>query len=108
MEDAPAGIPGLCVDDLADLIVSKLVGNSSSLFPPMAGRKEQETLQGFIQGVESVLRCKPGDLAELLEREALAEYCPGCQEVTGRGRKSGQAAQDHLAHAVAMLSLPSW
>jgi hypothetical protein len=31
MEDAPAGIPGLCIDHLADLIVSKLVGNSSNV-----------------------------------------------------------------------------
>ena len=53
MEDPPAGIPSRCVDHLADLVVTKVVGNPSATFLPMAGLMQQETLQGFIQGSES-------------------------------------------------------
>jgi hypothetical protein len=89
MEDAPAGIPSRCVDHLADLVVGKVVGNPSSTFSPMARLTQQEALQGFIQGVESVLRCKLGDLAELLKREVVAEDCPCYQEAarTSEGSK---------------------
>ena len=98
MEDSPAGIPSRCVDHLADLVVGKVVGNPSSTFSPVAGLTQQEALQSFIQGVESVLRSQPGDLAELLKREVVAEDSPCCQQTAGRGRKSGQATLDHLAH----------
>src|ERR1700740_93192 len=98
MEDAPASIPSLCVDHLADLVVSKAIGNSSSSFSVMAGLMQQETLQGFIQGGESVLRCKLGDLAELLKGEVLAQDCSCCQQVASRGRQSGQATLDQLAY----------
>ena len=64
----------------------------------MAGLTQQETLQGFIQGGQSLLRGKLGDPAELLKGEVLAENCPCCQQVAGRGRQSGQATLDQLAH----------
>jgi hypothetical protein len=86
MEDPPAGIPSRCVDHLADLFMSKVVGNSAASFPPTAGLKQQETLQDFIQGCKSVLRCELGDLAELLKGEVLAQDCSCCQEVAGRRR----------------------
>jgi len=98
MKDAPASIPGRRVDHLADLVVTKVVRNLFPPFPPVAGLTQQETLQSFIQGDESVLWCKLGDLAEFLKGEVMAEDRPCCQEVTCRGRKSGQAALDHLAH----------
>jgi len=98
MEDAPAGIPSRCVDHLADLVVGKVVGNPSSTFSPMAGLTQQEALQALIQGGESLLRCKLGDLAEFLKGEVMAKDRPCCQEVACRGRKSGQATLDHLAH----------
>src|SRR5712692_2652220 len=98
MEDPPAGIPSRCIDHLADLVVSKVIGNSSSSFSAMAGLMQQEALQGFIQGGESVLRCKLGDLAELLKGEVMAEHRPCCQQGAGRGRQSGRATLDQLAH----------
>ncbi len=98
MEDPPAGVPSRCIDHLADLVVSKVIGNSSSSFSAMAGLMEQETLQGFIQGGESVLRCQLGDLAELLKGEVMAEDCSCCQQGAGRRRQSGQATLDQLAH----------
>jgi len=98
MKDAPASIPGRRVDHLADLVVTKVVRNLFPPFPPVAGLTQQETLQSFIQGDESVLWCKLGDLAEFLKGEVMAEDRPCCQEVTCRGRKSGGAALDHLAH----------
>src|SRR5260370_28511694 len=98
MEDAPAGIPSRCVDHLADLVVGKVVGNLASFCLLMAGLTQQEALQGFIQGGEPFLRCKLGDLAEFLKGEVMAEDRPCCQEVAGRGRQSGQATLDQLAH----------
>src|SRR2546421_4113728 len=98
MQDAPAGISSRCVDHLAYLIVGKVVANPAASFSPMAGLTQQETLQGFIQGGQSLLRGKLGDLAELLKGEIMAEDRPCCQEVACRGRKLGQATQDHLAH----------
>ena len=73
MEDAPAGIPSRRVDHLADLVVGKVVGNPSSTFAPLAGLTQQEALQALIQGGESLLWCKPGDQAELLKGEVMAE-----------------------------------
>ncbi len=78
--------------------MTKVVGNLFPPFPPMAGLMQQEALQSLIQGDESVLWCKLGDLAELLKGEVMAEDRPCCQEVACRGRKSGQATLDHLAH----------
>src|SRR5712692_9852570 len=98
MEDPPAGIPSLCVDHLAGLVVTKDVKNPSATFSPMAGLMQQETLQGFIQGGQSLLRCKLGDLAELLKGEVMAEDCSCCKQVARRRRKSGQATLDQLAH----------
>ncbi len=98
MKDAPAGIPGRRVDHLADLVGGKVVGNLFPPLSPVAGLTQQETLQRFIQGDESILRCKLGDLAEFLKGEVMAEDRPCYQEVTCRGRKSGEAALDHLAH----------
>src|SRR2546425_7696040 len=98
MQDPPAGIPSRCIDHLADLVVTKDVKNPSSSFLPMAGLMQQETLQGFIEGGESVLRCQLGDLAELLKGEVMAEHRPCCQQSAGRGRQSGQATLDQLAH----------
>jgi hypothetical protein len=98
MENPPAGIASHCVDHLADLVVGKVVGNFSSTFSPMARLTQQETLQGLIQGDESILGSQPGDLAELLKGEVMAEDRPCCQEVTGRGRKSGQSTLDQLAY----------
>ena len=73
--------PARYIDYLANLVVSKVIGNSSSSFPPMAELLQQEILQGFIQGGESVLRCELGDLAELLKGEVMAEDRPCCQEL---------------------------
>jgi hypothetical protein len=98
MEDAPAGIPSRFVDHLADLVVGKVVGNPASFCLLMAGLTQQEALQGFIQGGEPFLRCKLGDLAEFLKGEVMAEDRPCYQEVAGRGRQSGQATLDQLAH----------
>src|SRR5215469_709924 len=98
MENPPAGIPSPCVDHLADLVVAKTVGNTSSTFSPVARLTQQETLQGFVQGVESILRSQPGDLAELLKGEVVAEDRPGRQEIAGGGRKPGKATLDHLAY----------
>ncbi len=98
MENPPAGIPSPCVDHLADFVVGKVVGNPTSSISPLAGLVQKETLQGFIHGGQSLLRSQPGDLAELLKGEVIAEDRPCCQEVAGRGRKSTQATQDHLAH----------
>src|SRR6266849_9468341 len=98
MEDAPAGIPSRCVDHLTDHVVTKEIGYPASSFSLMAGLTQQETLQGFIQGGKSLLRGKLGDPAELLKGEVLAENCPCCQQVAGRGRQPGQATLDQLAH----------
>ena len=98
IEDPPAGIPGLCVDHLADLVMAKVVGNPTSSIAPMAGLMQQETLQGFIQGSQSLLRPKLGHLAEFLKGEVMAEDRPCCQQGAGRGRKSGQATVDQLAY----------
>src|SRR5260221_12621919 len=98
MEDAPAGIPSRRVAPLTDLVVGKGAGTPPATFAPLAGLTQQEALQGFIQGGESLLRGKLGDLAELLKGEIMAEDRPCCQEVACRGRKSGQATLDHLAH----------
>src|SRR6266487_566259 len=98
MEDPPAGIPGCCVDHLADLVVAKAVGNPSSSFSLITGLMQQEALQGFIQGGEPVLRCKLGDLTELLKGEVLTEDRSCNQEVASGGRKLGQATLNHLAH----------
>src|SRR2546425_3140554 len=98
MKAPPAGIPSRCIDHLADLVVTKDVKNPSATFLPMAGLMQQETLQGFIQGGESVLRCKLGDLAELLKGEVMAEDCSRYQQGAGMGRQSGQATLDQLAH----------
>ncbi len=97
-EEAPAGIPGSRVDHLAYLVVGKVVGNPSSPFSPVAGLAQQEVLQGLIQGDKSVLRSQPGNLAEFLKGEVMAEDRPCCQQVTCRGRQSGQALLDHLTH----------
>src|SRR5438445_13641715 len=97
MEDPPAGIPSLCIDHLADLVVSKVIGNSSSSFSAMAGLLEQETLQGFIQGGQSLLWCQLGHLAELLKGEVLLEHRPCCQQGAGWGRQAGQATLEQLA-----------
>ena len=98
MEDLPAGIPSRCIDHLADLVVTKDVGNPASTFLLMVGLMQQEILQGFVQGGESVLRGKLGDLADFLKGEVMADDCSCCQEVAGRGRKPGQATLDHLTH----------
>ncbi len=79
MEDPPAGISSRFVDYLADLVVSKVVENSSSTFSLVAGLIQQETLESFIQGSESVLRCKLGDLAEFLKGEVMTEDRSRCQ-----------------------------
>jgi len=89
MKDAPAGIPSRCIDHLTDLVVGKVVGNLFLPFPPMAGLTQQEALQSLIQGGESVLRCKLGNLAERLKGDVVAEGRPSRQEVACRGRKSG-------------------
>ena len=106
MKDAPAGIPGRRVDHLADLVVTKVVRNLFPPFPPVAGLTQQETLQSFIQGGESVLWCKLGDLAELFKREVVAEGRPSCQEVAGRGRESGQVKL-HVSHSLSKLGVNS-
>src|SRR5258708_696991 len=98
MHDAPAGIPSRCVNHLAYLVVGKVVANPAASFSPMAGLTQQETLQGFIQGGQSLLRYQLGDLAEFLKGEVLAEDRSCCQQGTGRGRQSGQATLDQLAH----------
>src|SRR3989442_13873676 len=98
MQAPPAGIPSRCIDHLADLVVTKDVKNPSATFLPMAGLMQQETLQGFIQGGESFLRCKLDDLAELLKGEVLLQDCSCCQQGASRRRQSGQATLDQLAH----------
>src|SRR5260370_441146 len=98
MQDAPAGIPSRCVDHLEYLVVGKVVGTPSAPSSPMAGLTQQETLQGFIQGGKSLLRCKLGDPAELLKGEVLAEDRPCCQQGAGRRRQPGQTTLDQLAH----------
>src|SRR6266699_5556328 len=82
----------------SNLFVAKVIGNPSSSFSPKSRLMQQETLQGFIQGSKSLLRCKLGNLAELLKGEVLLQDRPCCQQGAGRGRKSGQATLDHLAH----------
>src|SRR5439155_6844987 len=44
MEDTPAGVSRGSVDHLPGLIASKVVGNPSSPFPPLARLMQQETL----------------------------------------------------------------
>src|SRR5258708_7866588 len=98
MHDAPAGIPSRCVNHLAYLVVGKVVANPAASFSPMSGFTQQETLQGFIQGGQSLLRGKLGDPAAVRKGEVLAENCPCCQQVAGRGRQPGQATLDQFAH----------
>ena len=50
MEEPPAGIPSRCVDHLADLVMSKVIGNSSSSVLVMAGLLQPQAGDVMIDG----------------------------------------------------------
>jgi hypothetical protein len=64
MEDVPAGISSFGIYYFAKLVVGKHVRNSLHLSTPTGSFLEEQTLDSFIQGEESILLGEMGNLAE--------------------------------------------
>ena|SRR5690348_3232259 len=98
MEHSPARVSSFGIRSFAKLVMDKQI-MSSLRSPALAGSFLQEqTLQDFIKGEESILRGQMGNLAEGLKGEVMVQDRPGHQEFTSRGRELGKAKLDHLAH----------
>src|SRR5918997_3333190 len=97
MEDASAGLSGVGVDDVPDLVVDE--GVSALLAAPAEpGLAEQAPVQRLVQRGQALALLQACHPADESEPEAVAEYGPGGQEIGGGGPEAREAFADQPAH----------